>query len=85
LILVRTIRQHLEERKSIVTCHIDQQLKAPGFEQREETPHNDIARVLVTADVRSLENQSPLLEAFVEFLEPSAQLGLFFIPIGIIL
>jgi hypothetical protein len=51
----------------------------------ERHTHDHIARILVTTDMRSLENQSPLRETFVEFLQPSVQLGFFLIPVGVVL
>ncbi len=49
------------------------------------TPHDNIARILVSADMRSHENQRPLREAFIELLERPAQLCFFLIPVGVIL
>jgi len=45
------------------------------------TPHDNIARILVSTDMRSLENQGSLRKAFIEFLQPPVQLGFFVIPV----
>jgi len=54
-------------------------------DEEKKAPHNYIARILVSANVRSFENQCPLGEGIVEFLQPPAQLGFFVIPIRVIL